>query len=196
MYKVPLSNLCVLHDQKYANCSKSAAGVLPSCYQADIRMRSRCWLRIDDNESAASCQQACCKWTVRTFYLQVWCKFVSTPCSKSANIKYLPQVWFSQTWWNLMRSTDLLQLVDNLQQARKIHNSHQVCGVSVCVSVSAFSIVLKCVNIRYWLTRNDIILPEFYSFIVFVPRDGSRAIIGGGGCIFIYSSSARLILLK
>ena len=38
-----------------------------------------------------------------------------------------------QTCCNLMKSTDLLQLVDNLQQVGKIHNLQQVCGVSGCV---------------------------------------------------------------
>ena len=33
----------------------------------------------------------------------------------------------------LMKSTDLLQLVDNLHQAGKIHNLQQVCIVSGCV---------------------------------------------------------------
>jgi hypothetical protein len=32
-----------------------------------------------------------------------------------------------------MTSTSLLQLVDNLQQAGKIRNLQQVCGVSGCV---------------------------------------------------------------
>ncbi len=52
---------------------------------------------------------------------------VSSTCSKSANIK-LQQVWCSQTWCNLMKSTGLIQLVGNLHQAGKIHNLHQVCG--------------------------------------------------------------------
>jgi hypothetical protein len=34
-----------------------------------------------------------------------------------------------------MMSTSLLQLVDNLQQAGKIRNLQQVCGVSGCVLV-------------------------------------------------------------
>ena len=32
--------------------------LLPCCHQADIRMRSHRLLRLDDNKSAASCQQA------------------------------------------------------------------------------------------------------------------------------------------
>ena len=187
MYTPPLSHLCVLHDQKYAYCSKSAAGLSSLLLSSSI---SGCVPVAGSGLMIMSLLQVVNRLAANglsgLFIYKFDASFVSTPCSKSANIKYLPQVWFSQTWWNLMRSTDLLQLVDNLQQARKIHNSHQVCGVSVCVSVSAFSIVLKCVNIRYWLTRNDIILPEFYSFIVFVPRDGSRAIIGGGGGV-VYS---------
>ena len=47
-----------VHNQKRASCIKSAAGLLPCCHQADIRMRSHCLPRLDDNKSAASCQQA------------------------------------------------------------------------------------------------------------------------------------------
>jgi hypothetical protein len=35
-----------------------------------------------------------------------------------------------------MMSTSLLQLVDNLQQAGKIRNLQQVCGVSGCVTAN------------------------------------------------------------
>ena len=56
---------------KVASCSKSAVGLLPCCHQADIRMRSHRLLRlINDNKSAASCRQACCKLIVKTFYTQ------------------------------------------------------------------------------------------------------------------------------
>ena len=47
-----------LHSQKRASCSKSVAGLLPRCHQADIRMRSHRLLRLDDDKSAASCQQS------------------------------------------------------------------------------------------------------------------------------------------
>ena len=47
-----------LHSQKRASCSKSIAGLLLCCHQADIRMRSHRLLRLDDNKSAASCQQS------------------------------------------------------------------------------------------------------------------------------------------
>ena len=59
-----------IHGQKRASCSKSAAGLLPCCRQADIRMRSHRLLRFDDNKINASCQQACCKLIVKTFYPQ------------------------------------------------------------------------------------------------------------------------------
>jgi hypothetical protein len=45
----------------------------------------------------------------------------------------LQQAWFQQACCKLMTSTSLLQLVDNLQQAGKIRNLQQVCGVSGCV---------------------------------------------------------------
>ena len=47
-----------IHGQKRAICSKSAISLLPRCRQADMRMRSHRLLRLDDNKSAASCQQA------------------------------------------------------------------------------------------------------------------------------------------
>ena len=40
---------------------------LPCSHQADIRMRSHRLLQLDDNKSAASCQQAWCKFIVKTF---------------------------------------------------------------------------------------------------------------------------------
>ena len=39
-----------------------------------------------------------------------------------------------------MKSTDLLQLVDNLQQAGKIHNLQQVCGISGCANEIYFRV--------------------------------------------------------
>ena len=36
--------------------SRSVAGLLPCCHQADIKMRSHRLLRLDDNKFAASCQ--------------------------------------------------------------------------------------------------------------------------------------------
>ena len=50
-----------VHSRKPARCSKSAAGLLPGCHQADIKIHLRRLLRFNDNKSAASCQQACCK---------------------------------------------------------------------------------------------------------------------------------------
>ena len=51
-------NVGEVHSQKHASYSKSAADLLPCSHQADIRMRSHRLLRLDDNKSAASCQQA------------------------------------------------------------------------------------------------------------------------------------------
>ena len=117
--------------QKRASCIKPTVGLLPCCHPADIRMGSHCLLRLDGNKFAASCMstagllQVDCQDFLSTNLMQV----VSATCSKSANIK-LQQVLFSQTFCNFMNSTDLLQLVDNFQQASKIHNLQQVCGVS------------------------------------------------------------------
>ena len=56
-----------IYNQKHASCSKSAAGLLPCCHQADIRMRSHRLLRFDDNKSVACCQHFCFKLIVKTF---------------------------------------------------------------------------------------------------------------------------------
>ena len=47
--------------KKRASWTKSAADLLPCSHQADIRMRLHRLLRLDDNKSAASCQQAWCE---------------------------------------------------------------------------------------------------------------------------------------
>ena len=60
-----------LHSQKWASCSKSAAGLLSCSHQGDISIRSHCLFRRYGNKSAASCQQACCKLIAKTFYPQV-----------------------------------------------------------------------------------------------------------------------------
>ena len=62
------------HNQKRASCSKSAVGLLPFSHQADIRMRSHCLPRLDENKPAASSSAS---------LIQV----ISTTCSKSVNIK-------------------------------------------------------------------------------------------------------------
>ena len=64
----------LLHSQKRASCITSAAGLLPCCHEADIRMRSHRLLRLDDNRSAASCQQAWCNLIIETLCSQAWCK--------------------------------------------------------------------------------------------------------------------------
>ena len=48
----------LVHSHKRASYSKSAAGLLPCSYQADITTRSHRLLRLDDNKSVASRQQA------------------------------------------------------------------------------------------------------------------------------------------
>ena len=70
----PIDSLLNVHIQTRVSCSKSPAGLLPCCHQADIRMGPHRLLRLDDNESAASCQLAWCKLIVKTFYPQVWFK--------------------------------------------------------------------------------------------------------------------------
>ena len=58
-----------IHSQKRASWSKSAVGLLPCSHQDDIRMRSYRLLRLDDNKSAARCQQAWWKLIVKTFHM-------------------------------------------------------------------------------------------------------------------------------
>ena len=87
----------MLHSQTRASCSKSAAGLLSCCHQADIRMRSHRLLWLDDNISAASCQQA---------LLQVDCQdFLSTSLMR---VKLICE---NQTCYNLI-FVDLLQVVE------------------------------------------------------------------------------------
>ena len=77
-----------------------AASLLPACF-LDIRIRSRCLLRHDDNKSSASCQQAWYKLIdlSRLFNPQTCCKFFWATCSKST-IHKAHQVWFSQARCN------------------------------------------------------------------------------------------------
>ena len=124
-----------VHSQKRASCITSAAGLLPCCHQADIRMRSHRLLRLDDNRSAASCQQAWCNLIIETLCSQAWCKLFEqlaaslqiSSCNKSDFHR------LAATWWNWQACCNLLT---NLQQAGKIHNLQQVCGVSGCVYVN------------------------------------------------------------
>ena len=71
--------------------------------QMNIRMHLHHLLWLDDNRSAASCQQACCKLIVEIFYSQAWCKLFSTP----ANIT-LQQVWLAAIWWSQQAWCNLL----------------------------------------------------------------------------------------
>ena len=122
----------LLHSHKRASYSKSAAGLLPCSHQADIRMRSHRLLRLDDNKSAASCQQAWCKLIVKTFYPQAQCKLLrqlaaslqTWSCNKS-DLRRLHATWWSQQIWR--------NLVTDLQLAGRIHNLHGVYGVSGCM---------------------------------------------------------------
>ena len=63
-----------INSQKRTSYSKSVAGLLPGSHQADIRMRSHRLLPLDDNKSAASCQQTWCKLILKTLYPQAWYK--------------------------------------------------------------------------------------------------------------------------
>ena len=101
----------LINGQKRASCIKSAAGLLPCSRQADIRMRSHRLLRLDDNKSAASCQQAWCKLIVKTFYPQASCKFFQqlttslqmSSCVKSDFHRQLMQLHEANSldaiWW-------------------------------------------------------------------------------------------------
>ena len=71
------------------------------------------------NTLVACCQHICCKFTVKTFHTQTCCKLFQ-------------QVVTSLQVTSLIL-TNLLQLVDKLQQAGKIDNLQQVGGVFGCV---------------------------------------------------------------
>ena len=122
----PLKGWFPLHRQKHASCSKSATGLLPYSHQADIRMSSHCLLRLDDNKSAASCQQAWCKLIVKIFYPQAWCKLFRklaaslqiSSCNKSDFHRLAATSWSQRTC--------CIYLITNVQQAGKIHNLLQV----------------------------------------------------------------------
>ena len=80
------------------------------CHQVDIRMRSHCLLRLDNNKSAASCQLAWCKLIVKTFYPQAWCilfqQLVTNlqilDCNKSDFHRLAATGWIQQTCHNLL----------------------------------------------------------------------------------------------
>ena len=75
-------------------CCRLAA----SCgHQSDIRMRSHRLLQLDDNKSAASCQQACCKLR-STDLLQVAICRLAASCELQTCCK--------------LRTADLLQVVN------------------------------------------------------------------------------------
>ena len=112
----------ILHSQECASFSESAAGLLPCCHQADIRMRSHCLLRLDDNTSAASCQQAWCKLIVKTFYPQAWCVW-----NWPVKIR-LVTTWYLQTCCKLLKqlaSSLRIKSLDN--QLVAIWWSQQTC---------------------------------------------------------------------
>ena len=121
----------LVHSQKRANCSTSAAGLLPCCHQADIRMCSHRLHRLDDNKFTARCQQACCKLIVNTFYPKAWCKLFQqlaaslqiSSCNKSDFYRLAATWWSEQTCCNLLTACrkpvkfkTCRKPVDNLQQ--------------------------------------------------------------------------------
>ena len=89
-----------------ASCSKSAAAGSPSSNQADIRMHLHRLLRLDDNQSAASCQHAGCKLIVKNFYPQAWHKLFQqlkvSSCNKSDFHRLAATWWSQQTCCNLL----------------------------------------------------------------------------------------------
>ena len=123
----PFNRLQNRTQPKRGSCSKSATALLLCCHQADIRMRSHRLLRLDENKSAANCQQAWCKMIIETFYPQAWCKLHQV-------CKY--QVETSLIFTDLLQVDEFNRLAatfDNLLEAGKIYNLQKVCGVSGCV---------------------------------------------------------------
>ena len=68
-------------------------------------MHSHRLLQLDDNKSAASCQQTWCKLIVTTFYPQGWCKLfrqlaTSLQISSCIDLMHLAETnRFDATWW-------------------------------------------------------------------------------------------------
>ena len=99
-----------VHSQKRTNCSKSAAGLMSCCHQADIRMHSHRLLRLDDNTSAASCHQGCDELIIKTFYPQALSKLFQqlavslqiSSCNKSDFHRFAATWWSQQTYCNLL----------------------------------------------------------------------------------------------
>ena len=62
LHVIPKIQLHALTQPETRKLQQVCCRLAASCdHQADIRMRSHRLLRLDDNNSAASCQQACCK---------------------------------------------------------------------------------------------------------------------------------------
>ena len=72
----------IIHRQKRTSCSKSVAGLLPCSHQG----YQDGLLRLDDNKSAANCQQACCKLILKTFYPQACSNNLQASLQKSSCI--------------------------------------------------------------------------------------------------------------
>ena len=128
-----------------ARNAQVAASLLQACYHAVIKTTSGCVRIACSGLMMTSVLQAvnrlAADWLARIFIHKL-----DAGCFNNLRqvciIKL--QVWFSQTCCNVMNSTDLLQLVDNLHQAGKILNLQQVCGVSGCV-VTPLVVYLKCI---------------------------------------------------
>ena len=110
----------LVHGQKRASCSKSAAGLLAWCHQADIRMRCIACSGLMITSLLQVVNRLAASWLSRLFIhklvgnrfnnVQQVCKY--HVCNKS-------------DFHNVMKSTDLLQLVDNLEQTGIINNLRQ-----------------------------------------------------------------------
>ena len=91
-------------------CCRLAA----SCgHQADIRMCSHRLLRLDDNKSAASCHQACCKLRTAGLLQIANCRLAAS-CELQTCCK--------------LRTADLLQVVAIVLAANCQNNLQQACS--------------------------------------------------------------------
>ena len=77
-----------------------------------------------------------------------------------------------------MKSTGLLQLDDNLQQAGKVHNLQQVCGVSGCVTDKNLKTLWDWIDLfvkifkKYKINRDYFMVGECVRFL-FTSCEGS-----------------------
>ena len=161
-----------IHSQKRASCIKSAAGLFPCCHQLSRYQDAFASLApLNDNKSAASCQQAWCKLIVKTFYPQAWCKLFQqlvaslqiSSCNKS-DFHRLTATWLiQQTCCNLLTTcsklvkctTCISGCVVDLHNLTKT-NEYSVMLMSISNFMQIIRVLLKLVQLIYDCDRSSV----------------------------------------